>query len=314
VIAASLGGDDELLAACERLVMHGIEVVRAGLAAHVGAAGEATRGLELPDGSVSKVRCSVSIEADRMIVDLRGTDDARGGSLNAPAAVTRAAAATALRVVLDPSLPAAACSPDVLDVRTRPGSLVHAVEPHAVSGGNVEVSSVAFDCIAAALGDALGARRADGQGTMNDLEFGWDDGAYYETIAGGQGASRAGAGASAVHVAMTNTATTPAEVLELALPVRVERHAVRAGSGGAGTHRGGDGVVRALRLLEPATVTFVSQRRERGPDGANGGEPGAPGLQFVDGEPQPAMFERDLPADSVIEIRTPGGGGWGRAR
>jgi N-methylhydantoinase B len=200
----------------------------------------------------------------------------------------------------------------VLELRTTPGTLVHAEPPHAVSGGNVEVSSVAFDCIAAALGDALDARRADGQGTMNDLVLGWEDAAYYETIAGGQGASAAGDGASAVHVAMTNTATTPTEVLELALPVRVETHAVRTGSGGAGTHRGGDGVVRTIRLLEPALVTFVSQRRASGPDGARGGTAGEAGAQFVDGEPQPAMFERELPAGSVVEIRTPGGGGWGR--
>jgi N-methylhydantoinase B len=110
---------------------------------------------------------------------------------------------------------------------------------------------------------------------------------------------------------MTNTSTTPAEVLELTLPVRVEQHAVRASSGGAGEHRGGDGVVRAIRLLQPATVTFVSQRRASGPDGAAGGAAGAPGTQLVDGEPQPAMFERELPAGSVVEVRTPGGGGWG---
>jgi N-methylhydantoinase B len=88
---------------------------------------------------------------------------------------------------------------------------------------------------------------------------------------------------------------------------------VRSGSGGAGEHRGGDGVVRAIRLLEPATVTFVSQRRATAPEGAGGGEPGAPGEQLVDGEPQAAMFERELPAGSLVVIRTPGGGGWGAA-
>lgn len=310
-LSTSIGGDAELLVACARLVAAGIAAVRAAIAPHVGARGAAERPLELADGTIATVRCVVALSADRVSVDLCGTDDAAPGNLNAPAAVTRAAAATALRSVLGPDLPAAACAAEVLEIRTRPGSLVHAVAPHAVSGGNVEVSSVTFDCITAALGDAVGSRRADGQGTMNDLVLGWRDAAYYETIAGGQGASAAGPGASAVQVSMTNTATTPTEVLEMALPVRVERHEVRRGSGGEGTHPGGDGVVRSLCLLEPATVTFLSQRRASGPDGAAGGMSGSPGEQHVDGEPAEAMFERDLPAGSVVEVRTPGGGGWG---
>jgi N-methylhydantoinase B len=152
---------------------------------------------------------------------------------------------------------------------------------------------------------------AQGQGTMNNVTLGNDAFAYYETIAGGQGACPDGEGPSGVHVTMSNTLSTPVEALELAYPLRVERWALRLGSGGAGRHRGGDGVVRELRVLEPCRLSLVSDRRERAPDGAEGGGDGERGRNRLNGEPLPAKVDVELAAGDVLRIETPGGGGYG---
>ena len=149
---------------------------------------------------------------------------------------------------------------------------------------------------------------------MNNLTFGNERFTYYETIGGGQGACADADGPSAVHVTMSNTLTTPAEALEVAYPVRVVRHELRVGSGGAGRHRGGDGVVRELRVLEPCRLSLISERRGHAPKGAHGGEAGAPGRNFVNGEELPAKVTRDLAVDDVVRIETPGGGGFGTPR
>jgi N-methylhydantoinase B len=149
---------------------------------------------------------------------------------------------------------------------------------------------------------------------MNNLTFGNDRFTYYETLGGGQGACPDADGPSAVHVTMSNTLTTPAEALELAYPLRVERHGLRLGSGGAGQHRGGDGVVRELRALEPCRISVISDRRRHAPRGAHGGEPGEPGANYVNGDELPAKATRDLAAGDVIRIETPGGGGFGPSR
>ena len=151
---------------------------------------------------------------------------------------------------------------------------------------------------------------AQGQGTMNNLTFGNERFTYYETLGGGQGACPDADGPSAVHVTMSNTLTTPAEALELAYPLRVERHELRLGSGGAGRHRGGDGVVRELRVLEPCRVSIISERRRHAPQGVRGGEPGQPGRNFVNDEELPSKATRDLAPGDVVRIETPGGGGF----
>jgi N-methylhydantoinase B len=110
---------------------------------------------------------------------------------------------------------------------------------------------------------------------------------------------------------MSNTLNTPIEALELALPLRVERYALRAGSGGGGAQRGGDGVVRELRVLEPCRLSLLTQRRAHGPGGTAGGEPGASGRNVVDGEELPAFASRDLAAGALVRLETPGGGGYG---
>jgi N-methylhydantoinase B len=152
---------------------------------------------------------------------------------------------------------------------------------------------------------------AQGQGTMNNVTLGSDRFTYYETIGGGQGACPAADGPSGVHVAMSNTLSTPVEALELQYPLRVERYGLRLGTGGEGAHRGGDGVVRELRVLEDCRLSIISERRRRGPGGERGGTAGAPGRNAVNGEPVGAKVTRDLAAGDVVTIETPGGGGWG---
>jgi len=153
---------------------------------------------------------------------------------------------------------------------------------------------------------------------MNNVVIGGGGGAdgdwtYYETIGGGQGAGPDGPGPSGVHVGMSNTLNTPIEALELEYPLRVERYELRDGSGGEGRHRGGDGVVRAVRALEPASLSLLTDRRRHAPRGAGGGGNGRPGENLLNGEPLPPKVSRELAAGDVVELRTPGGGGYGRA-
>ena len=146
---------------------------------------------------------------------------------------------------------------------------------------------------------------------MNNVALGNDRFTYYETIGGGQGACPGADGPSAVHVAMSNTLMTPVEALELSYPLRVERWELRTGSGGAGARRGGDGVVRELRVLGDCRVSVLAERRTHGPRGADGGADGAPGRTLINGEEQPAKVTRQLRAGDIVRIETPGGGGLG---
>jgi N-methylhydantoinase B len=190
------------------------------------------------------------------------------------------------------------------------GCLVNARPPAAVAGGNVETSSRIVDVVFAAFACAVPVP-AQGQGTMNNVTIGNDRFTYYETIGGGQGACPDADGPSGVHVAMSNTLTTPVEALELAYPLRVERYALRLGSGGRGRHDGGDGVVRELRALEDCRLSILSERRTRAPRGIDGGEDGEPGRNLLNGRELPAKATVDLHAGDVVTIETPGGGGHG---
>jgi N-methylhydantoinase B len=149
---------------------------------------------------------------------------------------------------------------------------------------------------------------------MNNLTLGDDDVVYYETIGGGQGACVDADGPSGVHVAMSNTLNTPIEALELEFPVRMVQYAIRRGSGGAGAHRGGDGVIRELEALSPLRYSLITERRRHAPPGADGGEDGRPGLNLLDGERLGPKAIGELPAGSRLRIETPGGGGFGQAR
>jgi N-methylhydantoinase B len=167
------------------------------------------------------------------------------------------------------------------------------------------------DTIFAALADAGVAVPAQGQGTMNNITFGGAGWTFYETLGGGQGASSTGAGPSGVHVGMSNTLNTPVESLERSTPLRIERYALRDGSGGEGVHRGGDGVVRAYRATAPCTVTLLTDRRRHAPQGVNGGAAGATGRNLLNGEALPSKCRVSLRAGDVLTIETPGGGGYG---
>jgi N-methylhydantoinase B len=153
---------------------------------------------------------------------------------------------------------------------------------------------------------------AQGQGTMNNVTLGNDRFTYYETIGGGQGACPDAGGPSGVHVAMSNTLSTPVEALELQYPLRVERYGLRLGSGGAGAHHGGDGVVRELRVLEGCRLSIISERRRHLPAGERGGAAGKAGRNALNGALLPAKVTCELAPGDVVTIKTPGGGGYGR--
>ncbi len=239
----------------------------------------------------ARIAVTVTIRDDTVTFDFAGTDAQRPGNVNAVRAVTVSAVAFALRYATDPTIPANGGAMRPVEVLTPPASIVAAEPPVAVGAGNVEVSQrvadVCLGALARAVPDRIGAA---GQGTMNNVLIGTDRWVYYETIGGGQGGRppRPGVpgdaphpGMSGVHTAMTNTRDTPVEALERALPLRVRRSTLRRGSGGDGGAPGGDGIERELELLEPATVSLVTERRVRGPWGLRGGEPGAPGENWL---------------------------------
>jgi N-methylhydantoinase B len=153
--------------------------------------------------------------------------------------------------------------------------------------------------------------QALGQGTMNNVTLGSEEVVYYETIGGGQGGCADADGPSGVHVAMSNTLNTPIEALELEFPLRMVEYGLRRGSGGAGRHRGGDGVVRELEATEPLSYSIISERRRHAPPGAHGGEPGARGRNLLDDEELPPKSMGRLAVGQRLRIETPGGGGWG---
>jgi N-methylhydantoinase B/oxoprolinase/acetone carboxylase alpha subunit len=265
------------------------------------------------------VRVAVTIRGDTAVVDFSGSDAQVQGPMNANYAVTMAAVLYVFRCLIQEEVPFTAGILRPIRVHAPQGSVVNALAPAAMAAGNVEMSQRVTDVVLGALARAApDLIPAASSGTMNNLSFGgWDRArnsafAYYETIAGGMGASPLNDGHSATHTHMTNTLNTPVEAFEHQFPVRVESYRVRRGSGGRGAHRGGDGIVRELRFLVPAEVTILSDRRERGPWGLAGGEAGRPGRNTLRGQPIAAKVRLDARAGDVLRIETPGGGGWGR--
>jgi N-methylhydantoinase B len=271
---------------------------------------EARDMLEPFGGEELELHAVVTVAGDEVEIDFAGTASQHEGNLNCPLAVTRSACYFVVRCLTDPDVPASGGAFAPVRVQAPDGCLVNARSPAAVAAGNTETSSRIVDVVFAAFGRALDVP-AQGQGTMNNLTLGNDGFTYYETVGGGQGACPDADGPSGVHVAMSNTLSTPTEALELAYPIRVERHELRLGSGGWGGHRGGDGVVRELRALEGCRLSLLTERRRHAPQGVHGGEPGASGRNFVNGEELPAKVTRALAAGDVVRIETPGGGGFG---
>jgi 5-oxoprolinase (ATP-hydrolysing) len=244
-------------------------------------------------------------------LDFLASADQLASNFNAPAAIVDAAALYVFRTLVDDDIPLNSGCLEPLDIRTREGSMLRPRPPAAVVAGNVETSQHIVD----ALYSALGVMAAS-QGTMNNFTFGDDERQYYETICGGAGATARADGASAVHTHMTNSRLTDPEILERRFPVRLEAFEVRIGSGGAGETRGGDGTRRRIRFLAPMSAALLSTRREHAPPGLAGGADGAAGAQrLISAEGAvkelPGCFSLDVRAGDVIEIETPGGGGFG---
>lgn len=307
----------------EQLVdRHGVEVVSAYMrhvqdnaaekvASAIAAMPDAVRRFSdaLDDGTLVAVEARVS--GDRLTLDFSGTGPRVDGNLNAPRAVTVAAVIYVLRLLVGEPMPLSSGCLRPVELVIPRGCLLSPGPDDAVAGGNVETSQRVVDVLLAALGLS-----AASQGTMNNLSFGTDRWGYYETLGGGCGATRSRPGASAVHSHMTNTRITDPEVLEARYPVRLRRFAIRHGSGGEGHHRGGDGLIREIEAREPIGVSILSERRERGAFGLEGGGAGEPGVNRVVGKDGAehalgGKAEVQLSEGDVVAIATPGGGGYG---
>ena len=303
-------GRDSVVAAMDELYAYSERRMRAGIAVLPNGRYEARDVLEPIEGEL-ELRAVVTIDGDEIRIDFDGTSQQHSGNLNCPLAVARSACFYVVRMLVDPDVPASGGAFAPVTVTAPEGCLVNARPPAAVAAGNVETSSRIVDVVLRAFGEAVDVP-AQGQGTMNNVTVGNESFTYYETIGGGQGACPGADGPSGVHVAMSNTQSTPVEALELQYPLRVERYALRLGSGGTGRQRGGDGVVRELRALEDCRLSIISERRFHAPSGERGGKPGTAGRNLLNGEPLAAKVTRSLTAGDVATIETPGGGGWGR--
>ncbi len=266
---------------------------------------------ELDSGERIEISVTVDASARSAIVDFAGTSPTSTSNFNAPAAIARAAVLYVFRTLVKENIPLNDGCLEPIEILLPERSLVSPEYPASVVAGNVETSQ----CITDALLAALGACAAS-QGTMNNLTFGNARYQYYETICGGAGAGPTFDGASAVHTHMTNSRLTDPEVLEWRYPIRIERFALRDGSGGGGTHRGGDGVVREITFLEAMQAAILSSRRRVAPFGLAGGADGLPGRNRVvrangDVETLGGTAEIELNAGDRLVIETPGGGGYG---
>jgi N-methylhydantoinase B len=303
-------GADVVRAAMDELYAYSERIVRDAIARLPDGRNEAVDVLEGADGEL-ELRAAVTIHGDSVEIDFAGTAPQHDGNLNCPLSVTRSACYFVVRCLTEPDLPASGGAFEAVTVRAPVGSIVDAQPPAAVVAGNVETSSRIVDLVFAAFA-AFADVPAQGQGTINNMAFGNRRFSYYETVGGGQGACRDADGPSAIHVTISNTLNTPIEALELAYPLRVERYALRLGSGGAGAHRGGDGIVRSVRALEDCRCSLLTERRAHAPQGAAGGRPGLPGQNRRNCEELPAKATLALAAGDVVTVETPGGGGYGR--
>ncbi len=278
----------------------------------------------LDDNGIGRepIPISVEITVSRGTVKLDFSSSApqQPTGINAVKSVTHSAVYYVFSCLLGGGYPLNGGIMKPISVVTRPGTVVDARFPAPVAGGNVETSQRIVDTVMGALAEAIPERiPAASCGSMNNIAVGGEgpDGgyAYYETIGGGMGGRPGGPGLSAVHTHMTNTLNTPIEALEQSYPFMVEEYAIRRGSGGKGRHRGGDGMVRRYRFLAPAQVSIMAERRRLAPYGVAGGAPGKRGYDIAVRQGRRERLRGKAtfsvgPGD-LVEIRTPGGGGWG---
>jgi 5-oxoprolinase (ATP-hydrolysing) len=324
-LRAQIAANEKGVAELRRMVAHfGLATVQAYMCHVQDNAEEAVRRVldvlhdgsfayPLDNGAVVKVTVSIDRKARRATVDFTGSSAQLASNFNAPSAICRAAVLYVFRTLVDDEIPMNEGCLKPIDIVIPDGSMLAPHYPAAVVAGNVETSQAVTD----ALYGALGVMAAS-QGTMNNLTFGNAAHQYYETICGGSGAGPDFDGTSAVHTHMTNSRLTDPEVLELRFPVLLEDFSIRAGSGGAGRHKGGDGVVRRIRFLTAMEVAILANRRLVPPYGLAGGEPGAPGANWIeraDGSRDvlTATDKRRVKSGDVFVIETPGGGGYGAA-
>ena len=278
---------------------------------------EATDMLEVDDGVTIAV--AVTVEGDTVVADFMGSDAQVRRNVNAVYAVTLSSAMFVFRMLTDPDAPPNAGCYRPLTVTAPEGSVVNAVFPAPTAAGNVETSQRIVDVLLAALSDALpDLVPAASQGTMNNVLIGAADPeafGYYETLGGGEGGTPTRSGMSGVHTGMTNTQNTPAEAMELDYPLRVWRYDLRQGSGGAGTHAGGEGLIREIEVLSDCTLTLQTERRVHAPTGRAGGSDGAVGRNVLISGGEESVIESkgtwELQTGDRVRIETPGGGGWG---
>ncbi len=268
------------------------------------------------------IRVRIENLGEEVIVDLRDSAPQLETGLNAVRSVTRAAVFYVFLCLSGGLLPPNQGALKPLKVLTKPGTVVDAIYPAPVAGGNVETSQRIVDALLGALAQALPDRiPAASCGSMNNLAFGGRQGdrefVYYETMGGGMGGRPGASGLSGVHTHMTNTLNTPVEALEQAFPVMIERYALRERSGGQGRYRGGDGLIRRFRFLSQVTVSLLTERRRLAPYGLQGGQAGKRGQNILynrEGHKRllPGKITLELHPGEILEIRTPGGGGYGR--
>lgn len=268
-----------------------------------------------------RVSVAVTIRGDRAIVDFTGSSPQANAPINANLAVATSATMYAFRCLIREDVPYTAGLMRSIEVIAPEGTIVNARPPAAMAAGNVETSQRITDVLLGALAQAApGDIPAASSGTMSNCSFGGVDPrngapfAYYETIAGGMGASAAADGLSGTHTHMTNSWNTPVEAFEHLYPVRIRQYRLRSGSGGEGAHRGGDGIEREFEFRAEAEFTLLADRRERGPYGLAGGGTGASGAAFHNGQPLAGRTRFAVACGDRVAIHTPGGGGYGPPR
>jgi N-methylhydantoinase B len=310
-------GEDQF----DRFVEAIIQYSRSRMAAHLLALPDGTaEARDYLDGEGEPIPISVKIilKGQRFHVDFSGTAAQSPGNANAPLSVTRSAVYYVLRCLLPPDIPPNQGCYETVHIIVPQGLLLNPQPPAAVSSGNVETSQRIVDVLLLALKDLLPEQiPAQGQGTMNNIAIGWSDKTYYETIAGGMGATPKAEGASGVQVHMTNTANTPVEALESHYPIRVLRTKLRENSGGKGAQEGGLGVIRELLFLDDAKVSIQSERRNFAPKGLAGAGDGQRGKNLlIHGDDSTEVLQGrctlEVKKGERIVISTPGGGGWGK--
>ena len=344
-LAALRVGEQRLIELTRR---HGIDLVTAGFAAILDYTERRMqrRLAELPPGTYRgedfldddgwsdepvRVSLAITVSADRLVLDYTGSSAQRPGNINAVAPMTYSASFFAIKILTDPEIPVNAGTFRNVELKIPQGSFLAARPPAATCAGNTETTQRIADTVLRVCAQFAPERvPAASQGTMNSVVIGGHDPragdtpggrpySYYETIGGGQGGRPMGPGDDGIQCNMTNTMNTPIEALEITYPLRVERYELRAGSAGAGRHRGGNGLVRAVRILDAeARVSVQCERRRFAPYGLHGGADGKPGRNAViraDGavEEVPGKATLSLAAGDTIVVETPGGGGWGAA-